>query len=64
MLLCSVLSKSSVNVLSYFHNLKKKKEREKMSENVEGLGLFCVRLNTSKCFELVISSWWFARSEP
>ena len=26
---CSVFSKSPVNVLSYFHNLKKKRERER-----------------------------------
>ena len=30
---CSVFSKSPVNVLSYFHNLKKKREREKENKN-------------------------------
>ena len=28
MLLCSVFSKSPVNVLSYFHNLKKKEKKK------------------------------------
>ena len=36
---CSVLSKSPINVLSYFHNLKNKKEKEKQS------GALCVGRN-------------------
>ena len=31
---CSVFSKSPINVLSYFHNLKSKKERNKKKTEV------------------------------